>query len=381
MTISRNYISSILLLVTAVIGVGMFALPYVATKAGLLSVLAFFIALGFVQHWLHKIYAEIILSTKQMHRLPGYAEKYLGKKSKKIVLLLSLLGGYGAMLVFTIVGGEFLYRLLNPLWGGGVILYTIALLLIRAAIMFMGFRWVTKAEVVLTGGLIGTILIVASLASKHGSMVDVALFNPDHFILAYGPVFFAVGGMVVINDICILLKNEQEKIKSALFWGLVVSISLMVLFVIIIISLSGGQTSPDALSGLEPYVSFITYGILLIIGLTASTTSFLATGEALEELYMWDFNISPKMAWLLVVPVPLILYMAEAHDLTKTVALVGAMSGGLLGAITLLIALKVKKKPERKSIINNKLTPLLARTVAIVFVIGLFYQLWEIFGT
>lgn len=118
--ISRNYISSVGALVGATVGVGMFTLPHVTTRAGVIPVLAFFIVLGFVQHWLHKLYAEIVLSTKDKHRLPGYAEKYLGASSKKLITILITIACYGSLLAYTIIGGEFSYELLAP-WLGGTV--------------------------------------------------------------------------------------------------------------------------------------------------------------------------------------------------------------------------------------------------------------------
>ena len=77
--LSKNYVSAVAILISSIVGVGMFTLPFIASKAGLLTIIFYFIVLGFIQHWFHKVYALIVLSTKKQHRLPGYAEKYLGK--------------------------------------------------------------------------------------------------------------------------------------------------------------------------------------------------------------------------------------------------------------------------------------------------------------
>lgn len=378
--ITKNYVAAVAMLISSIVGVGMFTLPFISIQTGLLTIIGYFIILGFIQHWLHKLYAEIILSTKKQHRLPGYAEKYLNKSSKKIVLFLSMFSGYGALLAYTIIGGDFLFQLLSPYFGGSVILYTILLLAIRSLVTLFGFAWVTRAEVILTGGLIGSIIVIGAIASGQGLTNNLILFNQHNVMLAYGPVFFAVSGMLAVNDICLIMKKEKEKIISTLRAGIIISISIMVLFTIAIASISGTLTSPDALSGLKSFIDPIFYGVLLVIGLVTVTTAFFAVAEAMEEMYIWDYKIKEYWAWFLVSVIPLLLFLAGAKDVTQVIAITGALSGGLLGAFYLVLALRVKSKPEQKSPIKVTLTPLIALSVAVLLIAGLGYQLWEIFG-
>ncbi len=378
--ITKNYVAAVAMLIGSTVGVGMFTLPYLSIKTGLITIIGFFIILGFIQHWLHKLYAEIILSTKKQHRLPGYAEKYLNKTSKKIILFLSIFSGYGALLAYTIIGGDFLFQLLSPYVGGSVMLYTVLLLGVRSFITLFGFAWVTRAEVILTGGLIGSIIVVALIASGEGVAGNIILFNPVNSMLAYGPVFFAVSGMLAINDICLIMNKEKEKIISTLRTGIIISISIMVFFILAIASISGTLTSPDALSGLKSFIDPIFYKVLLTIGLVTVTTAFFAVAEAMEEMYTWDYKINRRWAWFLVSVIPLLLFLAGAKDVTQIIAITGALSGGLLGAFYLIIALRVKAKPEQKSQISILLTPVIAISVSILFIAGLGYQLWEIFG-
>ncbi len=378
--LSHNYIASMVLLISSVVGVGMFTLPYISIKSGIVTIIIYFIILGFIQHWLHKLYAEIILSTKKQHRLPGYAEKYLGKHSKKIILALSMFSGYGALLAYTIIGGDFLYQLLHPYFGGPLLLYSCILLAVRGVIMLFGLAWVTRVEMVLTGGLIGSIIIISLIASGNGSFSNLTLFNSHNLMLAYGPIFFAVSGILAVNDICLTMKKEKEKIASALRSGIIVAITIMILFIVAITSISGQQTSPDALSGLQGFVDPLFYTVLLVIGLVTVTAAFFMMAEAMEEMFIWDFKIKKNISWLLIWIIPLILLLIGARDVTKVIAITGAISGGLLGSLYLLLGLKVKKKPEIISPIKVQLTPKIAYSLTILFIIGLGYQLWEIFG-
>lgn len=378
MAISRNYITAVLTLVAAIVGVGMFTLPYVTVRAGYATMIIFFVVLGVIQHWLHKLYAEVVLSTKEQHRLPGYARLYLGVKSAKLLSVLTMIASYGSLLAYTLIGGDFLHQLLAPYFGGSIFFYTTILLLLRGGIIFLGFKWITRTEAILTGGLIGTMVAVAAIAIGSGQPWTISALTPANIFLPYGPVFFALNGIVAVNEICIILKNEKEKIKSALRSGMILAMGIMLMFIALIISLSGDKTSPDALSGLGPFVDPIMYIVLLIIGLVTVTTSFLIVAGALEEMYMWDFKINKTLAWLLAVFVPYVLYVVGAHDITAVVAITGTISGGLLGAMSLNLALRAKAKPQLTAPFHAHLTRTTAYGLSLLFFIGAVYQLWEL---
>lgn len=377
--VSHNYIASTALLISSIVGVGIFTLPYISIQAGIITVILFFIVLGFIQHWLHTLYAEVVLSTKKPHRLPGYAEKYLGKKSKKIILALSLISGYGALLAYTILGGDFLYQLLSPWLGGTLFFYTFILLALRSVAMLFGLNWISRAELILTSGLIGSIILIGLFASNEGSLSNLVSINQANFFLPYGPIFFAVSGLLAINDICLIMKDEKEKIKSILKNGLLIAVSIMVLFTIAVASISGSLTSPDALGGLRNFIDPLFYNLLLGVGLITVTTSFFIMAEAMEEMFIWDFKAKRLGAWLLIWVVPLFLLLLGAWDFTKVVAITGAVSGGVLGSLYLILGLRVKKLAEIKSPIQSHITPAIAGILMMLFIIGLGYQLWNIF--
>lgn len=377
--ISRNYLTAVFTLVAAIVGVGMFTLPYIANQSGLLLIIFYFIILGTVEHWIHKIYAEIILSTKSLHRLPGYAGIYLGPRSKRLMLIVVIVSSYASLLAYTLIGGDFLYQLLHAYWGGSVFFYTSILLALRSAIIAFGLKWITRVETFLTAGLFGTIIIVALFVGDHISLANISLFHPQKFLLPYGAVFFAVGGLAAVNNVCLILKKEPAKISKALRDGMILAILIMLFFTTMIMSISGGHTSPDALSGLRVFIDPIIYKVLLAVGLVTVSTSFLMIGEALEEVYIWDLGWPRGLSWLLVASVPYVLYLLGAQDLTKVVGLAGAITGGMLGAYSLSIALRARKKPQKKSSIHPLLTPTIAHVLTLLFLIGVSYQLWEIF--
>ena len=95
-------------LIGTIIGAGVFGIPYVMSRSGILFSLFYFLILGGVALFLHLAFGEIVLRTKEKHRLIGYAQKYLGKKAKILITFSTLFGTIGALLAYIILGGDFL---------------------------------------------------------------------------------------------------------------------------------------------------------------------------------------------------------------------------------------------------------------------------------
>ena len=108
-------------------------------------------------------------------------------------------------------------------------------------------------------------------------------------------------------------------------------------------------------------------------------TSFIVNIQALKETYWWDLKINKKISWVLSIVIPYIFLILGLNDATKVIGLTGAIAGGLIGIIYILLAFKVKKNPEQDSIIKNKLTKKIAITISSVYILGLIYEIWAMF--
>src|SRR3989344_4564201 len=124
-------------LVGMVIGAGFFGVHYVIAKSGTITGLIYFIGLGFIITLLHLMYGEIVLRTKEKHRLPGFAKKYLGKGWEKFTKISSTLGAYGALAAYVILGGKFSFFLLSPIIGGTEFLYQIIYFVIFGGLLML----------------------------------------------------------------------------------------------------------------------------------------------------------------------------------------------------------------------------------------------------
>jgi tyrosine-specific transport protein len=380
---SKNYFHAVATLVGTVIGVGMFAIPYVISRAGIALLFVYLPLIGFVQYYLHRLYAEIILSTRTNHRMPGYAEKYFGAKAKHLTSIAAVIGLHGAMLAYIIVGGIFLHKLslhvFGTDWGLDVFTWTTALFVLESLIVLFGLKLIAGVELIMAGLLV---LSVALIVWRGWGYIDVGnytLIDWRLIFLPYGPIFFAVGGNTAIPAVCRLLKHKEDNIKSAIFWGSFIPLAVVLVFAAVIVGITGVNTSPDALVGLSSVLGDGVVTFALIFGLLSVITSFLVIAQALKEIYWWDFKINKKLAWALACGIPYALYLAGLHNLTKVVGLSGAIVGGMIGIILIALILKVKEGAERASVIKNKINKPIAYGLSLLFLLGLVYQIWEVF--
>ncbi|MCD4694027.1 hypothetical protein K8R62_01585 [bacterium] len=382
----RNYFLSISILSGTIIGGGMFAIPYVISKAGILSLFIYLPFLVFVQFVLHSLYAEIILSTKQKHRMPGYVGLYCKNKAvKDITLFISIVGKHGALLAYILLGGEFLYALLNPYWGGSIFLYSITLFLLESIVVLFGLKLIARVELFLSFFLVFLVAIIGFKSFGYFSVNNFIIFDKNYAFLPYGVIFFAVGGQAAIPEVCRLLNRRKEKIKSAIFWGTFLPAILMTIFVIIVVGVTGNVTSPESLVGLKLFFNSGVVMFSLILGLLTIITSFLVISQSLREVYWWDLKMNRKFSWLVACGVPLLIYLClhfigVNNLITKVMSLTGAVTGGIFGFILILLLFRVRKVREITPPLNTGLSRGVAILFSSMFILGLIYELWFFFN-
>src|SRR3989344_7224115 len=160
----RNYIYPIATLSGSIIGVGFFALPYITLKVGILTMLAYFLVLGFLVTLIHLMYAEVALKTPDFKRLPGFVGFHLGKWFGRLSLFFTTVGSFGVLLVYLIIGSDFLSNVFLPILGGNKLLYVFIYFALASLIIYFGIKIVSKVEL----GVICFLLLVLVLIFIKG---------------------------------------------------------------------------------------------------------------------------------------------------------------------------------------------------------------------
>ena len=375
---NRNYFQAIATLVGTIIGVGLFSIPFVIAKAGVLPLLLLLPALAFMQYQFHTYYAEIVMAANEKHRLPGYVERYFGKKSRDLVLLIALVGSYGSLLAYIIVGGIFLNQLLLPYFGSHLFFYTTLLFVLQALIVLFGLKLIAKVEFFLTILLLLTLMMIFGKSMSYFDINNFIPVNWLYFLLPYGPIFFAVGGDAAIPEVCRLLAGEKQQIKKAIAWGTYLPAFFTFLFVVAVVGVTGANTSPDTLVGLSAVFPKKVMDLAVGLGLLAIVTSFITVAQATKEIFYWDLHIDKSISWLLALLPPFFLYLAGLQNLTKVVGFTGSVTGGLMGIILIWVFFKVKNGSREGALIESKLSRNMAIFLSCLFAAGFLYSFIEI---
>jgi len=368
--ISKNYFRAIATMIGTIIGVGMFSVPFVINQSGMYLFFAFIVIFGFVQYYMHLVYAEIFLSTKKRHRVPGYVQEYFGERFKKPALVIVLISTNLTILSYLIIGGIFLNKLLSPVFGGTEFVYSVSMFFLAAILTFRGVKFIAKTELAMSAIFFMVIGIIVFRGFPHIEPLNYQTIDWSNFFLPYGPIFMAIGGMTAIPTVCTLLSHKKENIRSAIFWGTLIPIIITILFVITVVGVSGSATSPDSIVGLSGVLGNNVLLVSLIFGLVSIITSLIIFVEATREIYWWDLGIDKTHAWVFSLVIPFFLFLLGVNNLTTVVSLSGAVIGGIVSIIYIFLILKVKKNKQQESIITVRINNQIAFGLIVLFILG-----------
>jgi amino acid permease len=147
-------------LVGFTIGAGILGLPYVVAHAGFLTGLLNLVVIGCAVLMMNLMLGEAVLRTKEHHQLTGYANLYLGKIGKYLMMICMILGMYGPLIAYILKEGEFFSALLSPIFGGTPFIYSLLFAVFGTVMIFLGLQIIEKSEVIMVLLIISLILLI-----------------------------------------------------------------------------------------------------------------------------------------------------------------------------------------------------------------------------
>ncbi|MBU4467090.1 hypothetical protein KKF47_03480, partial [Patescibacteria group bacterium] len=193
MSDAKKLLVAVATLTSVIIGTGFFTLPYVASQAGIWVTSGYFLILGALVLLIHLMFAEVTLKTPDLMRLPGFAQFHLGEWGKKVALISMAIGSFGTLLIYLIMGGEFLTNLLGPIFGGNQLFYTLAYYAFVSCFIYLGIRPLAKIDFADLVAFSLTLLIILVGGHKLWHIENfLAPIGYGKFFLPYGPLLFTL---------------------------------------------------------------------------------------------------------------------------------------------------------------------------------------------
>ncbi|MBI2054746.1 MAG: hypothetical protein HYT39_01455 [Candidatus Sungbacteria bacterium] len=331
---NARYFQALALLVGTIIGVGMFALPYVIAQTGfLLGVLELVFLTGVILA-IHLMYGDIVLSRPELHQLPGYVSHYLGRSWRAVASASSSAGLLGAMVVYVILGTKFLGALMAPWLGDFTYHAAVILFLVTGLSVFFYNSWIsTEINGVFSAMLIFFMVVLITLGILFGNFGFIAKIDVSRAAIPYGVILFALAGTSVIPRVRETLASDGRYLRSVILWGTLAPAVLYSLFTAAILASSGGGVSQDAISGIAEKLGEPAAILGNLIGFLAIITSFIGVGLTFKELLNIDFGVKKNLAWVITSFLPFILVAMGISDFIRVISFVGALTIGTEGVL------------------------------------------------
>ena len=368
--------SAVVILMGTVIGAGIFGIPYVVARVGFSLGLVYLVVLGLVVTIELLCYGEIVLRTKEYHQTAGYAEKYFGRWGKLFMSFSLLFGIYGALLAYMIGIGDFLYLLLGEFLGGTPILYSTIFFILASLAIMAGLGMIVKVEKSMFVVLFIVMTLLFVFGAKHIQFSNLLNINFKDLFLPYGVILFAFSGVSAVPVMSRVLRQGRKSLKVAVVLGMIAVLAVYLLFALLIVGISGEQTSEEAIVGLTGLLGNKIVIIGAIFGILAMTTSFLTLGLVMKEMYVYDYSLDKTLAWVLTCFVPFIIFLLGLIGFIKVLGIVGSITGGISGILLLLMYLKAKKSGDREPEYKIRIPRPIIYLICALLGLGVVYEIY-----
>ena len=363
----KNYIYPIATLSGSIIGVGFLALPYITLRVGIWVMLAYFCVLGFLVILTHLIYGEIALRTPDFKRFPGFVGFHLGKWFGKLSLVSTVMGSLGVMLVYLIIGSDFLFNVFSPIFSGSKFLYLFVYFTLAFLIIYFGIKIVSKIEL---GVICFLLFVLALIFLKDFSQIKVYNFfiktsnlEFKDLFLPYGAIMFSLWGTGMIPETEEMLGQNKKLIKNIIISSILIPIIIYIFFIFLVLGITGNNTTQSAFLGLKGFLDNGLVSLGILVGVATTFIGFITMALTLKKMLIYDLKIKNFHSWVITCFTPLILFLMGFNSFIGLVSFIGGILLSIDGILILLIYRKINGKK------------ILIYPLSLIFIFGIIYEI------
>ncbi len=332
-----KFLSSVFLITSTIIGLGVFILPYTLAQSGVYFWI-WFLIVPLLIFYVHLAYSEIIFQIEEKHNLPGLSEKILGKNWKNLVWLIDFLGilfvfssYYLALTKFTNLIFHFNNELLISLFYAFLVII----------IILLSVNPFSKIEGILAFFMILLFLILGIyfLPQINPGNFKTEFLNPW---LSYGVLIFAYTGYSSLQMVYDIIGKNKKLMLGINVVAILLVTLLYLLFIVSIYGTFGKNVSSTALENLKGTANNFIVRAVSVLAILNILTTFIALAFYLKRGLIFDYNINNILSWLIISLTIVIIPFLKLENIAKLVSLTGSVFLGFNLFVLLLCYLRLK---------------------------------------
>lgn len=331
-------------IIGTIIGVGVFGVPYAMSQVGLGLALVYVVVLGGIQVMQSLFYAEAAMACEEKTRLIGLAKRYLGRKAGKVAAGSTILGFWGSLIAYILVGGTFLHLIVSPHLGGEVYHYQLVWGFAGSLIVYFGLSFVEKIDFISTVALSLALLLIVGMSVPHIEPANYQLYASGDLFLPYGVILLALAGISAVPEMEDIMDGKHQGFRKAIVLGSIIAIALTTLFALAVYGVTGAGTTEDGMTGLKSIMGGGIAVFAAAFGFLAVATSFFIIGLNLRSSFEYDFKLSAFPSWLLACGIPFGLVVIGVKSFIGIISFTGAVFGGITAVIVSLLYISITKR-------------------------------------
>lgn len=326
---NKNFLLAVFLLAGTIIGAGIFSLPYIFSRSGLVSGFFYLVAFVTVYCAIHWMYARILVAEDGSHQFFYLARRYFSKPIAFVASLSILFELLFVMLVYLVLAPVFI----GVVFDGTSFTNLVFFWVISSIFIFARVSWMGYADILGTVSILGIIALV--FFSGNNGALEIPLVRQMDlklFFLPFGPLLFSLAGRPAIHKVMeehkkAIAADKKFSLKKAVVLGTIIPALVYAFFVISVLRLNPSPL-PEALNSLS-FLSPTTLALLGIMGLITLWTSYFMIGVNVKDILRLDLKYPVWLSVLAVLFIPPLLYFAGFREFLFVLS----FSGGVLLAL------------------------------------------------
>lgn len=338
-------VEAIAMIVGNSIGTGIIAVPYLAMKNSIVSVILICLVAYFVNVILHLIIAELSYNNGGKQLVKSFeGELFHGRYKNVMSWIMCIVYGLAIMIgvAGNINGGAqiFVSWFDMPLKAAQILYYAIAGFVVFLGMKAVGIaqKYSVSALLVIIGAMtIGTLTLPAQEISAYP-------FHWNNLLALYSMVVFATSANQAVIQVVKGLNGDAKAIRSTIWTGFALSTVLVLVVTLTCLVGIGGDVDRElAYMQLGEKIGPVFTVLAGLFSLLALLTTFWSHTLALRDVIHEQTNLGEKISWV-IATVPCILF--ALFGISSFIVLTRIMSGVVV-LVSLMLVLTYGKSRKR----------------------------------